>query len=475
MSTILPFESPLLKGMKKIRTLEKNWKIACQSAGIAIKGSNDRVRTPRLSHPRIVSPNGLAVTAMVDMGTVGGTAKQLEGALEIILASVGAIGGRVERLTPAEARLTIEWERRRTLTTTGTLRPGEDDPNTIDISPIYIDLDNARTNEATISLTKSLLVGGESESGKSNLVWHLLSEMNHLEIPYRLTVIDPAGGVELNDLQSSPFTRRYIDRAYDVEKVIAAFHSDMEKRLEWMKSQRIRTHNPSPTRPLEILVIDEILLCRDQLKAGVLSPLGEILSVGRKARFIVWACTQLGQKEVIGTVRDLFTQRVCMRTRTQEATDAILGTGATGDGAKCHRITRPGEGYVFTDSSGTYTKFYAPLVVETASVAAGGVASPLIVPTNRARPTHRSLKKTTTYVYKLYDDYDSDRPVFIGFSDNPRKEFKQLSHEWPTKQWQSIIPQRTEILPFPTQPQAIQMQDDLIDYYRPKYNNPNNP
>jgi hypothetical protein len=46
-------------------------------------------------------------------------------------------------------------------------------------------------------MTTSLLVGGASESGKSNLVWYILSALNELQVPYRLWVIDPAGGVEL--------------------------------------------------------------------------------------------------------------------------------------------------------------------------------------------------------------------------------------------------------------------------------------
>ena len=468
MKNPLPFESPLLRGMRKVRQVKKQWKLACQSADLAIKGKNARIRTPHLSRLQIVSPNGLAVQGLVDMGTVGSTSKHLEDKLEIILASVNAISGRVERISPAKARITIEWERRQPLTTTGTLRPEDDSDEAIDISPYYIDLDNARDGMATISLTKSLLVGGESESGKSNLMWHLISEMNAFGIPYRLTVVDPAGGVELNDLEHSPFTRRYIDRAYDVQRVVDSYHYDMNQRLEWMKKHRIRTHNPSPSRPLEILVIDELLLCKDQLKDGALSPLGEVLSVGRKARFIVWGCSQLGQKESIGAIRDLFTQRICLRTRTQETTDAVLGTGSTHDGARCHRITRPGEGYVFTDTTGTYTKFFAPLVVETASVAAGGVSSPLIA--LKHRQLRRGPSKGTTFVYKLFDSYDTDRPCYVGVSDNPRGQFKEHQKTWPQEEWESIIPQRTEILKFSTRDEALLMVTNLIKFYAPKYN-----
>jgi hypothetical protein len=435
MSLLLPLDSPLLTGMKKIRLFKRQWPIAAKSANLSMPDRGSRTRVPTLHDIRITSPNGLGISSIVDLSSVGNTSKNLEDKLEIILAAMEAISGRVERITPGKARLHIEWERRPLITTAGTLRPDQDAIGAIDISPFWIDLDNARDGSSTVSLTKSLLIGGESESGKSNIVWHLISELNALEIPYRLSVVDPAGGVELNDLENSPFTRRYVDRA-------------------------------SPARPLEILVIDELLLCKDQLKDGVLSPLGETLSVGRKARFIVWGCSQLGQKESIGAIRDLFTQRVCLRTRTQETTDAVLGTGATGDGAKCHNISRPGEGYVWTDSSASYSKFYSPLVVETYSVAMGGVASPLVTPTRR-----RSLRKSSgkLFVFKLYDEYYDTTPVFISISNDPRKAFKHYQQLYPDD-WRRIIPQRTEILPFDDLPSAQKMEQELISFYKPRLN-----
>jgi hypothetical protein len=468
MSLLLPFDSPLLTGMKKIRLLKRQWPIAAKSANLSMPSRGERTRVPTLHHTQITSPNGLSVSTIVDLSSVGNTSKNLEDKLDIILASLEATGGRVERITPGRARLHIEWERRSRLTTTGTLREGED-PGAIDISPYWIDLDNARDSSAVVSLTKSILIGGESESGKSNMVWHLISELNSFSIPYRLSVIDPAGGVELNDLEHSPYTRRYVDRASDVQPLVDLFHKDMNDRLEWMKSNRVRTHNPSPQKPLEILVIDELLLCKDQLKDGALSPLGEVLSVGRKARFIVWGCSQLGQKESIGAIRDLFTQRVCLRTRTQETTDAVLGTGATGDGAKCHRISRPGEGYVWTDSSASYQKFYAPLVVETYSVAQGGISSPLLTPTKRT-PKSKVSKTAKLHVFKLFSDYDHhSRPVYIGLSEDPRKTFRQLQQEHP-KSWQMIIPQRTEIIPFEDRLEALKHQQELIAKIHPPFN-----
>ena len=227
--------------------------------------------------------------------------------------------------------------------------------------PIYLD----ESHRASIVLNKSILIGGESGSGKSNLVWHLLDTLNQHTpiIHYRLHVIDPAGGVELNDLQGALVTHQYVDRGKKANEVIRAFHKSMEERLSLMKQRGVKRHFPTKDEPLEICIIDELLLVKAALQADdVSSPMGETLAVGRKALHIVIGCSQLGQKDAVGAIRDLFPQRICLRTRTREATDTVLGSGATSAGAACHMITAPGEGYVYTDTSEGYENVKAPFI-----------------------------------------------------------------------------------------------------------------
>jgi hypothetical protein len=158
-----------------------------------------------------------------------------------------------------------------------------------------------------------------------------------------------------------------------------------------MKSRRVRRHFPTVAEPVEIMLIDELLLCKKELQGGDAdSPLGEVLASGRKALHIVIGCSQLGQVDVLGRIRDLFPQRICLRTRTQEMTDAVLGTSATSDGANCHRISRKGEGYVWTDLSGVFEKFNTPLVRETTTIAAGGITLPA---TSLSRPSAHSERR----------------------------------------------------------------------------------
>lgn len=475
--TVFGYDFPLLRGIQYEWRLKRGWLEASRRAKLTLKGRNGEDRPPLLEDVRILNENGTILTALVDTSHLGIPARRLEDSLDTYLAYFSAYGGRFERLSPSQARFTIEWERRSPPQTVGAQLNSEQNTEgtPVDVAPYRIDLDQAKNGEALVSLNKSLLIGGESESGKSTLVWHMLSQLNAFQIPYRLWVIDPAGGVELNDLQHSKFTRAYVDSAKDSQQLIEDFRDSMYERLKWMKLSSIRTHNITQERPLEILINDELLLTKRAIKDGVDSPFGEVLAAGRKARYIVWALSQIGQKEAIGPIRDLFTQRACLRTRTQETTDAVLGSGATSDGAKCHRIGRPGEGYVWTDSTGKYAQFQAPLVIETSSIAQGGIAAPTIHNDTRTlTETSQQRKQRPHFLYRLYDTQDPKAPpVYIGISDNPKRRFREHANPnkgFPTQIWESFYQSRTEIEQFPNWDQAKAQETKEILLYNPKYN-----
>jgi predicted GIY-YIG superfamily endonuclease len=472
-----PYYSPLLVGTKNASTLRKGWPKATSAAGLTIDGSGRKILTPRLSNIQIHSEDGQEVTALVDMSTVGKTSRELANRIETVTASLHAYQTRVERVSPAHARITVMFSAPQH----PSLSPHNDPDNNngaIDLESIPIYLDQT-DQQAAISMTTSLLIGGASESGKSNLVWYLLSQLNDLHIPYRLWVIDPAGGVELSDLETSPLTRQYIDRVSQISSLVTAFRSSMDTRLASMKQRRVRRHFPTVAEPLEIMLVDELLLCKKEFHNGDAdSPIGEILASGRKALHIVIGCSQLGQVDVLGRIRDLFPQRICLKTRTQEMTDAVLGTSATSDGAVCHRISTKGEGYVWTDLSGVFEKFNTPLVRETTTIAAGGVTLPSV-----PAPSTRSLRAKRrragrTFLYMLYNIDDPNhpyyrRPCYVGITDNPRRRLRE--HErgpraFPEAVWKDMVHSRTRIIAYPTWDDAKAQETALIDYYQPIYN-----
>jgi hypothetical protein len=441
----LPYYSPLFTGTQHASQLRKGWGKATSAANLTVDGSGRKVLTPKLSEISIASEDGQQVTALVDMSTVGKTARDLSSRIETVTASLHAYQTVVERVSPAHARITVMFSRPSSPSLSSSIsHSNADSPDNpiIDLEalPIYLDQTD---QQAAISMTTSLLIGGASESGKSNLVWYILSALNELQVPYRLWVIDPAGGVELSDLETSPLTRQYVDRVKDISRIVTAFRASMDTRLSAMKSRRVRRHFPTVAEPVEIMLIDELLLCKKELQGGDAdSPLGEVLASGRKALHIVIGCSQLGQVDVMGRIRDLFPQRICLRTRNQEMTDAVLGTSATSDGANCHRISRKGEGYVWTDLSGVFEKFNTPLVRETTTIAAGGITLPAIsLPTKRSlSPVARRRRAGRTFTYLLYNIDDPQhpyyqRPCYVGITDNPRRRLKKHENEWPQAVW----------------------------------------
>lgn len=156
----------------------------------------------------------------------------------------------------------------------------------------------------------------------------------------------------------------YTDRAGEAEELIGNAHTAMFTRLRKMAGTGVRTHVPTLGEPHDLTIVDEMLLLKSLLNKGVESPAGEILTIGRKARYTFWGCSQLPQKEVLGDVRDLFPQRFCLAVRNREAVDLVLGPGALAAGAKAHLITdrNPGMGYRFSSENRSYIRFRGPIV-----------------------------------------------------------------------------------------------------------------
>jgi hypothetical protein len=424
------------------------WARACEAAEL-----NDGRRRPRLvgwkRHPRIANEHGSALEFTLNLARIGKTVKHLEDSKDYIAASLSARRSRVNRLTPGVGRLTIEWERK-------AHRSAVANPaNQIVTSQLpKLELDQ----DVFIELDTSLLVVGESGAGKSNLTWYMLNELNKLGVPYRLYVIDPKK-VELADLVDSPYTVAYADTSAGADQVIDKFNADMMRTFERMKALGIRYYTIGPEFPLNLLIIDELLLCK-AARQGIDGPMGEVLSSGRAAGYICVANSQLGQVDAISRLRDLFPQRVCMANKSPDLTNATLGPHAEQRGARCSEITEKGVGYVHTDFTNNFQRFKPPYVDDVRTVALGGVWEPTQFTGLLGRK-----KRSVWYTYRLYDRFAI--LLYVGKAANPNKRIPQHKDQ---PFWDAIDHGKTVIRRYPSEEAAFEAEQEAIENEHPRFN-----
>jgi S-DNA-T family DNA segregation ATPase FtsK/SpoIIIE len=341
-----------LRRQKRVRA---QWARACAAAGLP--------EVPVLPPWRVRS-TGETVIATVDAAAYGIAREPLMKGL-VAMAELVAGGCREARLHPVGNTGTVElhflWgdPLARTVlpqdlppAASGTAPYGLSDAG----HPVALPILNA----AGECIFTPLLIAGQSGSGKSSALWATLLGFLGQGIPVRLRVADPAGGVELAALEDALDqpgepngastnalfqVHRYADSLEGIEAMVAEMEADMNTRLAAQKARRVRAHTPTPGEPVDLLLVDELLYLDALLKRGKSSPLGRVMTAGRKAAFSVIACTQLARVDAIGGVRDLFLQRLVFRTVSREATEAALGSGSGwAEKAPAHRIARDAKG-----------------------------------------------------------------------------------------------------------------------------------
>ncbi|HST77264.1 MAG TPA: GIY-YIG nuclease family protein [Verrucomicrobiae bacterium] len=455
----------IIRGFRYIIRFRKQWHKAATRSKLGIRTPSSFI-TPKIRSLEIGDSTGHSVRAYIDLGKAAQTVEDLEKAQERICSIMYAQSATTSYIAPGEAEFHISW-----LPSTVSSRPTAQDPWLTSPEqrrlPV-MDLNSPPTGRAHIDLGRSVLIGGETGTGKSNLIWDMLRQLNQQEIDYDLIVIDPSGGVELEELRDGVHTRKYADTPQKADEAIKIFIQQMFKRLDWMKNNKTRRHIPTKEHPFTILIVDELINCPILFKGkvGQDNLLAQAISMGRKAGFVVWANSQLGQKDVVTHIRDLFPQRVCFGTHSDDLTDSVLGTGATTHGATCHLLREPGVGYVWTNQFNAYERFRSPLITNTRSIAQGGLQ---VLPESPTRRKFRRQPSTgPTYVYQLFDSLSASEPVYVGITDNINRRFREHSKD---KEWfPSVIHQRTLVHLYPTRLEAKAQESALIDSFQPKYN-----
>lgn len=210
----------------------------------------------------------------------------------------------------------------------------------------------------------TLLVGGTG-SGKGSVIWSLLLGLAPAIRAgvVRVHGIDLKGGVEFTT--GVDLFHQVAYTYAEAKDLLAGLEDALEQRLAHMVESGSRKHVPSADHPLELLVVDEAAsltyLAPDTATSKkVDAHLKRILSTGRAAGFSVLAAMQDPRKESLST-RDLFSNQIALRLRTEDDARLALGAWAVDAGAQAHMIpeTQQGTGYGIDSETSEIVRFRA--------------------------------------------------------------------------------------------------------------------
>lgn len=198
----------------------------------------------------------------------------------------------------------------------------------------------------TLSLLHSILVGGVTGSGKSNLIWAMLAALEAAGVPFRLFVLDPAEGMELSylDPRNGGIAAEYEDNPQRAKALVKKFRQALAEQGRRLRSAGERKLTDfTDGNPFLVLVMDEALLADLDMSAD--GELVQTVVAARKYGGAVWAATQVGTVDAIARLGTTITQKVGFALPTREQTDAVLGERAYANGALCPSlvVTQAGE------------------------------------------------------------------------------------------------------------------------------------
>jgi hypothetical protein len=406
-----------VEDMRHRRTLQKQWGLACRTG---------KLLGPETGEPpplRQVRGDGHGTfTATVKCGEIGVPVFAVEKQTAALAEVIGCREVVVNQVRPGVARLAIHWR-----DPIGRALPLADLP--ISTSPGHVAYGIRQDGSvATVNATQSILIGGLTRKGKSNLVWALLADLLRQGIYVDLYVSDPKGGVELDQLEAQlDIDGPRLLRVRQYAKTAA--ETGMHARQYWMKQNGARKIAPDETNPLVVTILDETLPLTDILKKGTDSPLGRVAYTGAAAAYVVWANTQVAQVDAIGRFRDLVPQRICFATPNPQVTDSVLGAGSESLGAYCSDIREPGVGYSHSEGDKVARKFRAAMVTDDETqLIAQGMLPPAVV--NKAREAwdraaegaqvagkSRGARRTALYRWFYVDDPEYGNSLgYVGIS-----------------------------------------------------------
>lgn len=332
----------ITRGRYRQRRFKAGWPGVMEAARMTkpSKKTDAPPRMPRLVKAKMISPEHLR--ARVDLSPTGNTPADLAKHQAEILSKTRARTLHVTRLTPSLVQVDIRWKD----PLAGFVRV-DDLPKSDDQRDIVVGL-TENGYGFTMPLVLPHLIVGEQGAGKSHQIWALLDGARRNSIPIRLRLFDPKGGQEFGELED--VAHQYVRDDGKWSALIGNMRSALETRQEMLRRRHIRDLTRfTAAQPLDILIVDEWLTVKSQhaKKGGdkAQADAEKVLSQGRAAGFVILAATQLGTKDMIGQLRDLFPNRYCMKVNSDDMVGAVLNMSAGAYPA--HEIQHAGVGYAY--------------------------------------------------------------------------------------------------------------------------------
>ena len=324
---ILSSVSSRVNTLRLMRRLEAGWIPEMKRLGLAQQRSEDKTITPKLERVRL---GEFGVTGQVDLHPLG-----------MIVDDLARHRKRLESVFLARCSITQRGY------ATAVVEFRHTDPLTRPVLPESVPAprrrlhvvtriaENGEPVEQDVILPR-LVIGGQG-AGKSMELRAFLWALQQAEIPIRLRVFDPKGGMELGDLRDAAYS--YESRPDGWAAFISQALGALELRQRsladrgWNKLTRF-----TDAEPLDMLVVDELLTVVAQqsqtiksgphkdMKAGDLWD--QYLSQARAAGYTAFALSQLSQKAVLGHARGLFPHITVLRVPAteREMVDRLLGS-----------------------------------------------------------------------------------------------------------------------------------------------------
>jgi len=454
----------VVRGLWRIKTIKGMWQGV--NYQLKVTSRHDTEAVPPLASTK---PTDSGFTGKVITGSIAMDANKL-----VKLETAYASGFFVDRVTiraesPSVCSVRFDWGQH----LRSTFRLHELPPiKQSDGKPATIRFGvRADGKAATLVSNISTLVGGVSGAGKSSTMWSIIAGYQE-SVPVRFRILDPSG-VEFANAKKYVGKGLIRDYTSDTsDEAMEAFWGRLERefdaRMASVERSGARWHKPTDAEPLDVLVIDELLpLVQTLKKEGTNHIAGRILYLGRKAGFVIVAASQIGQKEVVGPIRDLFPQRLCHRTGNRYMTEAFLGDGAESDGATCSTLDverDQGVLYLAVDGLSGYSAARSAWVSDsdTDQLAQG------LRPVPKAQT---ELKEKPTSLYVFHNSVGE--LLYVGIAESSRLQDRWKEHER-SKGWWGEVSQKAEFYQYPDRSMAETAEALMIKKQRPKYNKQHN-